>query len=441
MQAGDRKGKVRTVQLIGLIFLTVSGGPYGLEPLLVYGGQHSALLLLIITPILWDLPTIAAVLELNSMMPVQGGYYQWVKRALGLRWGFYEGWWTWLYTFVDLAIYPILFVEYLGFFFPDIQHYKIPVCLCMIWLSTLLNIWGVVPVGKTALILTILVIIPFLLIIIIALQHHNPFYIPSLSFKGNTYSSIGMGIYTVMWNFIGWDNSTTYAEKVHRPIRTYLISMAWAFLIIWILYFMVVLISQNSGISSSELLNHGYPALGIIIGGRWLGALIALGGMASSLGLYAAVLLSVSRVPKVMADDKLMPAIFNKLHPRFDTPYVSIISCSLVVSVMIFWSFSDLIIIDVTLYGAALILEYISVLALRINAPHEKRAFKIPLPVWGLILVLILPLSVYFIALSSALLGTGNTFKPVIFAIGCLLSAEIIWRIIKWNRNRSVRCS
>src|SRR5580692_11553508 len=121
--------KLRPIQLAAVIFLTVSGGPYGLEPLLYYAGKHGALLLLILVPLLWDIPTIFTVLELNSMMPVNGGYYQWVKRALGKRYAFYEGWWTWLYTFVDLAIYPVLFVVYASFLFPQIVAYKVPICL------------------------------------------------------------------------------------------------------------------------------------------------------------------------------------------------------------------------------------------------------------------------------------------------------------------------
>src|SRR5690349_11843066 len=146
--------KLRVFQLAAVIFLTVSGGPYGLEPLLSYAGKNGALLLLMITPLVWDIPTICAVLELNSMMPVTGGYYQWVKRALGLRFAFYEGWWTWLYTFVDLAIYPVLFVEYLSFFFPGIETYKIPLCLTIIWISAGLNIRGIVPVGKSSIFLS-----------------------------------------------------------------------------------------------------------------------------------------------------------------------------------------------------------------------------------------------------------------------------------------------
>src|SRR4051812_47196358 len=124
--------KLHTIQLAAIIFLTVSGGPYGLEPLLTYAGQNASILLLLITPLIWDIPSVLTVFELNSMMPVTGGYYQWVKRALGIRWAFFEGWWTWLYTFVDLAIYPVLFIQYASFFLPQIESFKIPICLVII---------------------------------------------------------------------------------------------------------------------------------------------------------------------------------------------------------------------------------------------------------------------------------------------------------------------
>jgi amino acid transporter len=143
--------KIKPLQLVALVFFTVSGGPYGLEPLLSYAGEHAAFIIILITPLLWDVPAIFTVLELNSMMPITGGYYKWVRYALGTRWGFYEGWWTWIYTFVDLAIYPVLFVTYAAFFFPGIEEYRIQVCLLIVWLSAGLNVLGVVPVGRTAL--------------------------------------------------------------------------------------------------------------------------------------------------------------------------------------------------------------------------------------------------------------------------------------------------
>jgi amino acid transporter len=427
--------KIRPLQLVAVIFFTVSGGPYGLEPLLAYAGQHGALLVLLITPLLWDVPAIFTVLELNSMMPVTGGYYKWVKYALGTRWGFYEGWWTWLYTFVDLAIYPVLFVEYASFFFPDLQTYKVPVCLCIIWASAGLNILGIVPVGRVSLFLGAAVLAPFILLFVLTFYHHSGgLFIPSPSLKGVAFPSLGMALYIVMWNCLGWDNTTTYAEEVEKPVRSYLISMFIAFAMVIIIYFLVIWAAQLSGINAMILKDKGFPALGTLIAGHWLGSLLALAGMASTLGIYAAVLLSVSRVPQVMAEDSLLPAHLNKLHSRFQTPYISIIICSAVVSLMILWTFADLLIIDVTVYGAGLSLEYIALIKLRISNPDTPRPFKIPLNVTGLCLLLLLPATVYFVALGGAFSSTAQTIKPAVFAIITLLSAEVFWQMLIWRK-------
>ena len=423
--------RLRVWQLAAIIFFTVSGGPYGLEPLLGYAGAHGALLLLIITPLLWDVPAILTVLELNSMMPVTGGYYQWVKKTLGLRFGFYEGWWTWLYTFVDLAIYPVLFVEYASFFFPEIAHFKVPVCLIIIWSGAALNILGVSPVGKTASMLSLLVIAPFIALFFMALKDTGHFSIPSPSLKGISFSSLGMALYTVMWNFFGWDNATTYAEEVKNPARTYLKSTAIAFITVILVYVMVMYATLRYGIHADVLSDEGYPALGILAGGKWLGAALSIGGMAGALGLFAAVLLSVSRVPKVMADDGLLPAKIQKLHPHFKTPYISIIICASVVSFMILWSFQELIVIDVTLYGAGLFLEFITLLKLRIKSPDEKRPFRIPLNTAWLCVMMFLPVVVFVIALSGAFAAEGKMLVPAVFAMIALLSAEAVWQVIK----------
>lgn len=426
--------KIRPIQLIAVVFFTVSGGPYGLEPLLTYAGEHGALLILLVTPLLWDVPAIFTVLELNSMMPVTGGYYKWVKYALGTRWGFFEGWWTWLYTFVDLAIYPGLFVLYASFFFPWITEYRIPICLCCIWLSAGLNILGIVPVGKTSLFLGAAVLTPFIILFVLAFYHHHVITIPSPSLKGIPFSSFGMALYTVMWNCLGWDNVTTYAEEVEKPVRSYLVSMFTAFVLVIVLYFLVILVAQNSGINMAALSEKAFPAVGTLIGGHWLGSLIAMAGMAGSLGIYAAVLLSVSRVPEVMATDGLLPKKLNALHPRYKSPYISIVICSLVVSFMILWPFADLLIIDVTVYGAGLSLEYISLIKLRIKEPGRHRPFKIPLKIPGLLLMISLPFSVYFIALAAAFSSTEKAIWAAVFAIVALSSAELVWRIILWRK-------
>lgn len=426
--------KLRPLQLAAIIFLTISGGPYGLESFLSYAGAHGALILLFITPLLWDIPTVLTVLELNSMMPITGGYYQWVKRAMGMRFAWYEGWWTWLYTFVDLAIYPVLFVEYLSFFIPGADEYKIPVCLVIIWGCAWLNIRGIVPVGKASIVLGAAVLTPFVILFGYFFVHQGGHTeLPAPSLDGIKFPTLGLALYTVMWNFLGWDNVTTYAEEVSHPIRTYLKSVGIAFILIFLVYFITVVVALKSGIDHEVLSNEGFPALGTLVGGQWLGMLIACGGMASGIGLYSAVLLSVSRVPKVMSDDELLPAKLHELHPKFQTPYVSIIGCSLVVSFMVMWTFADLIIIDVILYGAALFLEFVTLIILRKKAPGDQRPFKIPLGITGLCILFALPIAVYSIAIVGAFSESGSTFWPIVFALCILLTGELIWRVIIWR--------
>ena len=427
------------MQLAAIIFFTVSGGPYGLEPLLGYAGRHGALLLLLITPLLWDIPAILTVLELNSMMPVTGGYYQWVKKTLGLRFGFYEGWWTWLYTFVDLAIYPVLFVSYASFFYPDIAHIKIPICLVIIWSGAALNILGISPVGKAATMLSFLVLAPFIIMFIMAIKDSGHFSFPTPSLKGISFPSLGMALYTVMWNFFGWDNTTTYAEEVDRPASTYLKSVSIAFAAVVLVYVMVLFATLHYNVDAYTLSEQGYPALGTLAGGKWLGAAVSAGGMASALGLFSAVLLSVSRVPQVMADDGLLPSKINKLHRRFKTPFISIIICATVVSFMILWSFQELIIIDVTLYGAGLFLEFITLIVLRLKQPFANRPFRIGLSTKGLCIMMAFPVVVFSIALCGAFAAEDKTLMPALFAVGALLSAEVLWQAICFFKKQNSR--
>ncbi|MGE5518934.1 MAG: APC family permease [Candidatus Dadabacteria bacterium] len=434
MRAGAKTRKLKVIQLAAVIFLTVSGGPYGLEPLLHDAGASAAFFLLMTAPILWDIPTILTILELNSMMPRTGGYYQWVKRALGTRWAFYEGWWTWLYTFADLAIYPVLFVQYLSFFYPEAEAYKIPICLVIIWISAIINILGIVTVGKSSIFLSAIVLVPFLVLLSwVLVQHNRHLNIPTPSLKNTSFSSVGLGLYTIMWNFLGWDNVTTYAEEVNKPVRSYLWSILIAFVTVFVIYFIALAIATTAGINTSELMDKGFPSLGLLIGGQWLGGAIAIGGMASALGLYSAVLLSVSRIPEVMAEDRLLPSILSRLHPRYKSPYISILCCSIVVSGMVAWTFGELIIIDITLYGAALLLEYIALIKLRKIAASDYRPFRIPLNRTGLVIMAILPFGIYALALAGIFVN-DKQITPIIFAVGALFSAEVVWLLIKWKQ-------
>ncbi len=437
-RASVRRNVLRPLQLTAVVFFALSGGPYGLEPLLSYTGDRVALLLVLITPLVWCIPTIFMVLELNSMMPKNGGYYQWVKNALGIRWGFLEGWWSWLYAFVDSSIYPVLFVEYLSFLVPAIVPYKYELCLAFIWIGAMLNLLGVVPVGDTSILFGICVFVPFLILFAIALlaSHASPAFFTLRHNSSLNLGGLGMGIYTVMWNFLGWDNATPFVEEVERPLRSYLISMTLALAAIIAVYVLTVVAAAKTGMDVETLQAEGFPAFGLFIAGKWLGMTLALGGLASAMGLFLAILLSISRVPKAMADDGIFPEIISRVNRRFNTPHVSIILCALIVSGMVLWGFDDLLIIDVTLYCCGLMLEFVSWIALRRKKPDAERPFRVPGGTRGIIAVACLPISCMIIAL-AALLVTGTTHTHAAwFAVGAILSGPVAWLLVQRRRAR-----
>jgi amino acid transporter len=101
---------------------------------------------------------------------------------------------------------------------------------------------------------------------------------------------------------------------------------------------------------------------------------------------------------------------------------------------MMLWPFTDLLIIDVTVYGAGLFLEYLSLIKLRRTSPETPRPFKIPLGTSGLILALILPITVYGVALAGAFSSTEQAIWAAVFAIAALSSAELVWRLVIWKK-------
>ena len=123
----------------------VSGGTYGTEEIVHGAGYGRAILILLLTPLLWSLPTAFMIGELSSALPYEGGYYAWVRRAMGNFWGFQEAWLSLVASIFDMAIYPTLFVAYLTRMFPwfSVNNRGWWVALAVVIACAVLNIAGV----------------------------------------------------------------------------------------------------------------------------------------------------------------------------------------------------------------------------------------------------------------------------------------------------------
>jgi amino acid transporter len=104
---------------------------------------------------------------------------------------------------------------------------------------------------------------------------------------------------------------------------------------------------------------------------------------------------------------------------------------------MTLWEFGDLLIIDVTLYGTALFLEFVALIALRIKRPDAERPFRVPLNVPGLIAMTALPVTCLVVALAAALSEVSVYTNATIFAIGAVLTAPLAWFLVRPRNQRA----
>src|SRR5213595_4333875 len=142
--------------MAAIFFFNVSGGPYGIEDMVPSFGPGMALVLLLLTPLLWSLPVALAMSELAAAMPDEGGYVTWTRRAFGPFWAFLVGWWSWIDSFVDVAVYPALFVEYARFWVPSMTvGERWLLAAAFIAVLAALNVIGVRPTGRAAVVLAV----------------------------------------------------------------------------------------------------------------------------------------------------------------------------------------------------------------------------------------------------------------------------------------------
>jgi amino acid transporter len=400
----------------------VSGGTYGTEDIVHGAGYGRGILILLLTPILWSLPTAFMIGELSSALPFEGGYYAWVRRAMGNFWGFQEAWLSLVASIFDMAIYPTLFVLYLDRLFPWFAegHRGVMVALSVVIICALLNIAGVRVVSTTSLWLFFALSAPFIAIVCIA-----PFKFGALAHVAtkatNPNVDILTGLLICMWNYMGWDNASTIATEVERPQRTYPRAMLVAVAIVALSYIVPVAAMWMTGLPATAWDTGFWADIAGMLGGPLLRIGLALGGIISGFGMFNALVMSYSRLPLAMAQDGMLPKMFGKLHPRTRAPWVAILALAVCWAMCLGLGFERLVTMDILLYGVSLSLEFVALVVLRVREPDLPRPFRVPGGMFGAVAVGITPM--LLLGFSVIRSETEQVLGMSSFAFGMLLIA------------------
>jgi amino acid transporter len=356
----------------------VSGGPYGIEDILGGAGYLKALAILLILPLIWSFPTALMIGELASALPDEGGFYVWVRRALGPFWGYQEAWLSLTASIFDMAIYPTIFVLYLGKLFPawtagskGTMWELALIAVCMLW-----NLRGAPVVGDGSMALFVALLAPFAILVPAAIWHGWHLH-ANLAWKSSSGSGEGLStaILVALWNYMGWDNASTVAQEVENPQRNYPRAMLLSAGVVALSYVIPLAAMGFAGLAIAQFTTGSWADAATSLAGPWLGIAIVLGGAMTGLGMFNALTMSYARLPFVLAEDGMLPS-FIATRNRYGVPWVALLGCGTAWALALKFSFERLISIDLMLYGASLILEFVALVVLRLREPNLERPFR-----------------------------------------------------------------
>ena len=182
---------------------------------------------------------------------------------------------------------------------------------------------------------------------------------------------------------MGWDNASTVAQEVESPQRNYPRAMLISAALVALTYIVPLAAVGIAGIPADQFCSGNVDCTGAwtdaarTIVGPWLAFAVVLGGMLNGAGMFNALMMSYARVPYALANDGLLPRFLTRTTST-GVPWPSVLVCAIAWALALRLSFERLISIDLVLYGASLLLEFVALVVLRLREPALLRPFRIP---------------------------------------------------------------
>lgn len=427
----------------------------------------SSISLWALAAVFFFVPGALVINELSSRFPEEGGLYVWSREAFGDFHGFIAGWSYWIYTvfyFPGLLLASASMSAYIlgsgGAHYAQDRTFQLVVSLALLFVAVLLNIIGL-NIGKwlqnaggvgTYLPLVMLVAIGA----VVAMRHGSATHftvanmMPAWNWDTvNFWSQIAFA-------FTGLELVSAMSEEVRDPRRTLPRAVFGAGALIALMYIagtVAILALLPAGVIDPQsgvfnALTVGSIALRVGFLGILAAALVTVGNA----GGVGSTVAGIARVPFVVGIDRYLPAAFGKIHPKWKTPYISILVQAVLSGMILLLSqIKSRTVVEAyqLVVDAAIILYFIPFLYMfaaiirlarrsdRVNNPH---AVLVPGGKAGVWICGLLGFVVVLIGIIFSLVPPGDAASKVVFElklVGGTLASILIGLFLYWRGARS----
>lgn len=403
----------KTLGAVGIFSIAagamISSGLFVL-PGIAFGVAGPAVILAYLLAWILVIPSLLSKAELATAMPKSGGTYFFIERSLGPLAGMLAGLASWFsisfksaFALAGMGAFGILILPGIT----ELQMDMIAIFFCLLF--TIVNLVSVKHAGRLQIILIFILLVVLALFSLLGIQEieldhfkdFNPFGLKAV------FATVGL----IFVSYGGLTKVASVAEETKNPGRNIPLGMFAAYIVVGLFY--IVIVSITVGVLKEATLNNNLTPISLAAQ-SFMGTpgLIILSGAAliAFITTANAGILSASRSPMAMSSDNLLPAFFSKIHPRTNTPVISILSTSaFMICVILFLDLKDLVKTASTMMLLLFISVNISVIIMRESKIHSYRPlFRSPLYPWIQIGAVIIYVFLIFEMGTVPLLITGG---------------------------------
>jgi glutamate:GABA antiporter len=403
----------------------------------------SSVSLWVFAALLFFVPSALVINELSSRFPVEGGLYVWAKEAFGDFHGFVAGWTYWLYTifyFPGLLLASAAMSAYVigprGGVLAQDRAFLLWVSIALLIVAVALNIIGL-NIGKwlqnvggvaTYAPLTILVVVAFL----VWMRHGSVTPLTWANIRPHwSWDTVNFWS-QIAFAFTGLELVSAMSQEIRDPRKTLpraVMASGAMIAVIYILGTFAVLsmipaadVDPKSGVF--QALTQGTTMLKI----GFVGVLAAMLVSVGNAGGVGSTVAGISRVPFVVGIDRYLPAAFGKIHPKWKTPYISILVQAVLSAVVLLLSqinettrgaYQSLIDITVIIYFIPFLYMFAAAMKLagRSDRAANKQAVLIPGGKIGVYITAGLAAAVTFASIIFSIIPPGDSSNKVLFEV------------------------